>query len=400
MSLRLVPTLVALVLTSALPAAFQKSKAPRNAPENCPWCHNDPALMKAAGIANHGGFVFGAKDTAWADHFFGGKDVYWIESAHFRLGLCLTTQKVDPDESKKVRAELAELALVLPDVDPKTRVLEPFMRAHLYALRVEKLWKRFLEVMQVTDAMFPDGRAPWLFGTPYYGEGPYIGMKDKYEALVLPTASDQVSFLKEQFGLSIKRTQRWHMVDRGALIVVTNVEENELYNDQKIHGHLVFNLAINLVDGFKHYSYDTPFWLCEGIGHLLERELNPRFNTYDASEGSLGVKVNKENWDSEVKQLITSGKAPRMAEMIGLRTYAEFEMRHHYACWSMVKFMTTTNPKAFGCLNDKIHGRKGPDGGPDSEDIPGAHRQAFTDCFGMSYAEFDEAWRAWAMLQE
>jgi hypothetical protein len=388
------------VATLSAPASAQKAKPPRNDPSNCPWCHGDPALMKAAGIASHGGFQFGAQDTAWADKFFGGKDIYWIESAHFELGMIVGPQKVDPGEAKKIRAELTELAEFLPDVDPKTRFLEPFMRVHLYALRVEKLWARFQEVMQVTDASFPDGRSAWLLGTPYWGEGPFLGQTGKFELLVLPTASDQVSFLMKQFGLSIKRTQRWNVIDRGSLIVVTNLDENDLHTDQQLHGHVVFNLAINLLDGFKHYSYDTPFWLCEGIGHFMEREINPRFNTYDASEGSIGVKVNKENWDAEVKQLIVAGKVPRLAEMTALKTYAEFELRHHYACWSMTKFMIQTNPKGYACLNDKLHGRKRPkDGMPDSENIPDVQRQGFAECFNLSYPQFDEAWRAWAMGQ-
>jgi hypothetical protein len=86
--------------------------------------------------------------------------------------------------------------------------------------------------------------------------------------------------------------------------------------------------------------------------------------------------------------------------MVALRTYAEFELRHHYASWSMIKFMATVHPAAFGCLNQRLHGRKTSDGYPDSSDIPGVHRTAISECFGMSYPQFDDAWRAWALLQE
>lgn len=410
MILRLSLTLLALFPAPLSLSAEQKKGEPRNAPENCPWCHNDPTLMRAAGIVSHGGFEFGAKDASAAadshaydthgvDKFFGGKDIYWIESAHYELGLCLGVHKVSPDESKRVRAELAELAQVLPDVDPKTRVLEPFMRTHLYALRVEKMWKRFLELLQVKETDFPDGRSVWLLGTPYSGEGPYVGERGKFELLVLPTAADQVGYLQQQFGLAVKRTQRWNVIDRDSLIVITNLSENELHEDQQIHGHIVFNLSINMIDAYKHYSYDTPCWLREGIGHFMEREINPRFNTFDASEGSNGVRVNKENWDTEVKQLIASGKAPRVAELSALRTYAEFEQRHHYACWSMTKFMVATNPAGYGCLNARLHGRKKPDGTPDPLDLLTVQRDAFQECLGMGYADFDQAWAAWAITQ-
>ena len=252
--------------------------------------------------------------------------------------------------------------------------------------------------MRVHESDFPDGRGVWLLGTPYWGEGP-VGQKGKFELLVLPTAADQVTFLQQQFGLTMKRTQRWNVVDRSALIVVTNLTENQLYTDEQIHGHVVFNLAIQLLDGFKYYAYDTPCWLREGLGHLMEREINPKFNTYDSSEGSLGVQVNKENWDAEVKALIVAGKAPRLAELTAPKTYAGFDRAAHYASWSMTKFMVTTNPEGYGCLNKMIHGRKRPDGQADAEEQNTVQRDAISQCLGMSYPQFDEAWRAWALAQ-
>lgn len=387
------------LLLSGLPLAAQKERRPANAPENCSWCEGDPERMKAAGIVSHGGFKFCATDTAGVDQHFGGKEIYWIESEHLRIGLCLGPHKVGPDESKKVRAELTELSEKLPKVDPKTKNLDPFMRTHLYAHRLEKAYARFMELMRVKPSDFPDGRGVWLLGTPYFGEGPYLGQKEKFEVLVLPTAADQVGFLLPQFGLSVKRTQRWNIIARDCLVVVTNLAENELRNDQQLHGHLVFNLAINFQDGFKHYSYETPCWIREGLAHYMEREIDPKFNTFDSSEGGQAVKVNKENWDGEVKQLIASGKAPRVAELTALKTYAEFELRHHYGCWSMTRFMIETNPEGYACLQSKLHGRKKPDGSPDAEDMPAAQREAFQECFGMGYAQFDAAWQAWAAAQ-
>ena len=390
--------LAALLLLAAAPAA-QKEKRPPNAPENCTWCEGEPERMGPAGIVNHGGFKFCETDTVGADKHFGGKDIYWIESEHLRIGLCLPAQKVGPDEAKKVRAELTELSETLPRVDPKEKVLDPFMRTHLYAYRLEKAYARFQELMRVKPSDFPDGRGVWLLGTPYFGEGPYLGEKDKFEVLVLPTASDQVGFMLPQFGLAIKRTQRWNIIERDCLLVVTNLMENELRNDMQLHGHLVFNLAINFLDAFKHYSYETPCWIREGLAHSMEREIDPKFNTFDSSEGGQSVKVNKENWNAEVKQLIAAGKAPRVAELTALKTYAEFELRHHYGCWSMTRFMLETNPEAYACLNAKLHGRKTPDGQPDSEDMPKVQREAFQECFGMGYAQFDAAWQAWAAVQ-
>jgi len=392
-------TLLLAYLLTAVPLAAQKERRPENAPENCSWCEGDPARMQAAGIVNHGGFKFCSTDTAGVDRHFGGKDIYWIESEHLRIGLCLGPHKVGPDEAKKVRADLTELSAKLPKVDPKTKNLDPFMRAHLYAHRLERAYARFMELMRVEASDFPDGRSVWLLGTPYFGEGPYLGQKEKYEVLVLPTGADQASFMLPQFGLAVKRTQRWNIMERDCLVVVTNLAENELRSDGQLYGHLVFNLAVNFQDGFKHYSYETPVWIREGLAHFMEREIDPKYNTFDSSEGGQSIKVNKENWDAEVKQLIAAGKAPRVAELAALKTYAEFELRHHYACWSMTRFLIETNPEGYAKLQGKLHGRKKPDGTPDSEDMMTVLREAFQECLGMGYAQFDAAWQAWAATQ-
>ena len=370
---------------------------PANAPENCPYCFGDPALMTASGIVSHGGSHFGKTDTGGIDTLLASLDIFWIESAHFVIGLGLAPYKPKQAEKAKIRAELTEIKKTLEEVNPKAKVIDPWLRAHLYALRMERAWDRWLEIMQVRPEDFPEDGSRWMIGTEYWGEGPYVGQAAKYEILVLPTAQHQVAFLRNQFGLNHPITQRWNILDRGALTVTTNLIENDLRNDGALHGHLVFNTAINMLDGYKNYSYDTPRWISEGLGHFSEREINPRFNSFDASEGFGGINRNESNWVGPVRKLVQSDKAPRLAEMVGLRTYAEFKLKHHYTCWSMTAFMISEMPDAYACLNGELHGIKAADGQPDGSNMREKHRRLFRECFAMNYIEFDTAWRKWVL---
>ena len=394
----LLPTLflgACLLLASSAQAQKKKKDGPLNAPENCPYCFNDPALMQAAGLVSHGGVPFAKLDTKGVEELLPTLDIYWIESQHFVIGIALATYKPKQSERKKIRAELTEMSEALEEINPKAKLIDPWLRAHLYAYRMEKVWDRWLEIMQVEDGNFPNQGSRWVLGTEYWGEGPYVGQASKFEILVLPTAESQVSFLRDQYGLNHRLTQRWNILDRGALTITTNLVENDLRRDGALHGHMAFNVAINMLDGYKNYSYDTPRWLSEGLAHFVEREIDPRFNSFDASEGFGGITQSKSDWKTAVRKLVQSGEAPRLAEMVALRTYAEFELKHHYTCWSMTAFMIEELPEKYACLNGGLHGIKGPDGRPDGTKMLDKHRRLFKECFGMSYAQFDTAWRQW-----
>ena len=272
-------------------------------------------------------------------------------------------------------------------------------RLHLYGQRSEETWDIYLDILRVEEEVFPDGSSPWIIGTPYWGEGPYLGQKGKYEVLMLPTPGTQVAYLKKEFGLSVEKTQKWNIVERDTLFLITNLLENNLKNDGALHGHLAFNLVHNFVDGYKHYSYDTPLWLKEGLAHHVERRLNPRYNSFSFAEGSVADVVNKSDWEAEAKKLIQSGKAPRLANLVNLRSFADFDDKDHIACWSMVTFLQEQHPEGLACVNDRLHGIKDAEGLPDGSNLLDKHRAAFTECLGMSYPAFDLAWREWAMQE-
>lgn len=382
-------TLVALL---ACVAAFAQRP---NDPTTCPYCHNDPAIMAKAGIVSHGGFKFGATDTAKIDELLATCDIRWIETKHFQIGTALGVQKVKDEESKKIFAELSRLAEGMPEVNPKVKVLDPWLRSHLYAQRCEDVWKRFIEILQIDETKFPDGKKMWDMRGTYMGEGPYIGMKDKYEVLSVPSEAAATSFLQAQFGLLTKLSQRWNVIDRDTLILVVHQAQGGLREDGALHGHIAFNITINLLDGYKHYTYETPIWIREGLAHFIEREINPKFNTFDSSEGAVAAMTSKQKWEPEVRKLVAAGTAIRMAELLTLKDYAGLKLEHHFTTWSMVDYLIKTNPTGFAKFNEKLHGITNSKGIGDGSNLLDVHRKAFQEFFGMGYAEFDAAWAKW-----
>jgi hypothetical protein len=385
--------MLALAASLALAAG---GRAQDEAEPRCEYCLEDPALMAAAGVVSHGGFEFGTGTTDDVEGLLSMADLVWIETEHFELGFGLGPYKVKQDEKNKIREELGRLQLALPEVDVRVKQNDPWLRAHLYAQRLEEVYDHFQRLMQVKDSDFPKSETVWNRTTPYMGVGPYLGQVGKYEVLILPSQAASMLYLEKQFGLLIKRTQRWNLIDRDTISATIHVDQGNLRSDAPLHGHVAFNVAINLLDGYKHYNYDIPVWLREGLAHYMERWISPKHNTFDSSEGSVADTGSKSDWGKEVVSLIREEEAPRLAELMALRTYAELEKRHHYVTWSLVQWMVDTKPGSLACLAGALKAQIDEAGYPDGSDMPTAHREAVQKCLGMNYLQLDAAWREWA----
>ncbi len=386
-----------LALTAAL--ASVSFGSPGEDPSVDPYTRGEPEWMAAAGIVSYGPFEFSTADTEDVSNQLSFVDLVWMESEHFELGFGLGPYKVKQKEKKKIRAELTRLAEKLPSVDPKAKVLDPWLRAHLFIQRMEDAYDEFLALARVDDSAFPDGKTPYVLGQakPYMGEGPYLGQKGKFEVLLLPSEAAHVAFLRHYHGLTIKRTQRWNVIERDTLSVTIHTDQGRLRDDPALHGHVVFNLAHVFLDAYKHYSYDTPLWLHEGLAHYMERRVNPFDNTFDGGEGAIPQMTRKSDWTGEVRKLVSAGKAPRLAEMVRFTNYGEFELEHHYTTWSMVTFLVEQHPDSFARLLATLKGRLTPEGLPDGANLVDVQRDFFRDELGMSFAQFDAAWAAWVL---
>lgn len=390
-----------LVWCAAAPTADAQRRRnkdlPANDPSLCPHTGGDAALLQAAGIVSLGGFEFATTDTKAIDAAFPLLDIRWAETEHFQIGFAGGECTVRNDERAKIEAELNELRAVWPDVPKRPRTLDPWLRTYLFAQRLEKHYQRMLEVLAVTPEMFPDGSKPWDMTGSYMGEGPFLGQKGKYELLVLPTAIANKAFLSAHFGLQTQLTQRWNVKERDTLILTVPVDQGVLSRDTALHCHVVFNMTTNLLDGYKHYSYELPVWLREGLAHVMEREVDPRYNSFTFSEGAGGERVTKSDWLAEVRKLVRGDEAPRMAELINISAYGDLMARHHLASWSMTDFLLREHAAAYAKLLATLKGRVNTEGMTDASNLRDVHRDAFRDLLGMSYAAFDAAWGAWVL---
>lgn len=379
---------------------IDKSKPPGH-PANDPYTRGgDPEFMKAAGYVSMGGFEFGPEPdtTVEVDKTLGYIDIRWIETEHFELGIALPQVKVTQSERDKVRAELTEMQEYFGDaIAPRTRVLDPWLRAHMYAKRVEEHYETIQAMLGVTDDDFKDNRPVWNQVNKYMGTGPYLGQIGKYEVLLLPGEGPAKTYLRDRLGLTTHLSQRWNVIPRDTQMTIIHTDQGKLRVDESLHGHLIFNLTHNLILGYKHYSYDMPVWVMEGAAHWYERQLNPKFNSFDGSEGAAPDISSKAKWAPEVKKIVNNGDVPSFPALIGRRTFAELNLDDHFATWSIFDYLIQVHPDFLKVYFDAVSGIKNAEGYDDYGALPDTQRSAFKETLGMTYGKFEAAWKEWVL---
>lgn len=400
-------TALLLALAAAAPAAAQtKDKLPKWKID--PYTKNDPEAMKKAGYVSFGPFDVGnigdnPTSTTQIEEKLPYIRILWIETKHFRLGCELPqwTLPMDMATRRKIRAELEELAEKLPRIKPKTRRLDPWLRAHLYAHRLEKLYSEIQELFGVTDADFPqDPTKPIVRheGARYMGHGPYLGMKSKYCVLLFEKMESHRTYLATFIGRNTKFPQRWHFKESSTMMLsnATDLNEGKNKHDTALHCSVAFNVSQLLLSGFRYYSYDLPVWIREGFAHYWCRRVDEKWPSYDQQEGGIAEMKSTWKWAPYVRNLVvTNGKFEPFAEVMKWRDFGEFRFNDHAATWSRMDWLISQGPEKFRKFLFAVKGRVDENWYPDQTDLVGAVREALKDAYGLNPLNFDDRWGEW-----
>ncbi len=371
-----------------------------------PYTKNDPEAMKKAGYVSFGPFKFGniadkPVDSTQIDATLEFIRIRWVETAHFRIGLELPRWPVplDPETRAKIRGELQELKKVLPSVNPKTRELDEWLRVHLVAFRLEKQYAETQKLFGVTDADFPADESQVVRSETarYMGQGPYLGMRDKYLVFVTDKAGPYTTYAKRYLGRDTKLPQRWHFKETSSLIIAFATESDEFprKHDTALHCAIAFNVAHNLLDGFRHYSYDLPVWIREAFAHWHSYRISGDWPSFDQNEGALADMKTISRWEPYCRNLIATGKVTPFPEVVGWRDFGNIKFNDHVAIWSRLDWMLSQGPEKWQKFLFHVKGRVDKQWNADQSDLVGAMREALQRAYGVSILDFDTKWAEW-----
>ncbi|MCE9596219.1 MAG: hypothetical protein K8S98_18670 [Planctomycetes bacterium] len=358
----------------------------------CPYCKNDPSSMQACGLVTHAPTTIGLGTPAeFAAKLVGPKWIF-AETAHLRIAFAPGASSVDQADRKSIDAELDLLRKVLPTVPSKPKRLDPYLRLHLIALRSEKLYARVQTILRVTDADFPEKREA---GKPYMGNGKFLGEKDKFELVIHATNATHKLFTRELAGIEVTDSFRWHVPDVHKMLVSIPAEDPFLKSDRWLFTRIAHNLAHLFFCAYKHFSFEPPPWLDEGLALVLEKEIEIDAQTLEREEGGIPRDYTSPDPWSAVRKLALSGKSNGLADLMYAKNHAELTPERALIAWSMVRFLIDEKGEEFAGFVADVKGQLDAAGLPTGANLVDLQREKLRERFRWTPQQFDEAWKAW-----
>lgn len=366
-----------------------------------PYTRNDPEAMTRAGYVSFGPFPWGDKhDTTLIEQTLGKVKLRFVETAHFKMGISLPPYPVptDPKVKRKIRGELERLKEKLPRVNIKTRVLDEWLRLHLFAQRLEDIYKEFSDRLGVTDESFPAKKGTFLGGR-YMGEGPYLGEPEKYTVLLFRKEGDHMRYLTNFVGTVQRFPKRHNFKVTGSLLFVTaeDLEGGRCRNDTAMHCQVVWNVVHNLIDGYRFYSHDLPVWWKEGMAHYFGRRVSPKWNNFDQNESSKADMRKLWKWKPAVRRLVVTNKFTPASVMLSWRDYGQIKFNDHLVCWSKVEYLMGLGDEQFQTFMNTVKGIVDPSGRVVGKRILEYQRNAMKKAWKLNALTFDLKWKEYVL---
>jgi hypothetical protein len=370
-------------------------------PKIDPYTKSSPETIKKAGYASLGPFRFGDDHTTdQVESTLGGIPLIWVETAHFKLGSGLPEYAGPADKRERARleSELARLAERLPDVKVKTRKLDPWLRLHLFAQRLEDLYADFLRAFDLEESDFPTAPpGADVTGSAYMGAGPYLGMGSKFTVLVLDRKSSLGRYSNIYLGRQIDHPSRWHFDRTDSFLYLTAAEylEGDYVNDSALACDVIAGVAQNLVAGFRGYRVLVPFAVGEGLAHWFSRRFDPRYHLFSGTDPARVRTKDEWNWAPSVRARAEHNYYPSTHDMLGWQDADALEWADHLVLWSRMDYLFAREDGAAGRFLRLL--KDPPAGELTGEQLVERARASLAAATGVELARFDELWDEWVL---
>lgn len=333
---------------------------------------------------------------------FGSLPVLWVETAHFELGSTLGTYRcpTDDHEQQKLRDELGRLAKKLPRVRRDSTKLDPWLRLHLYAQRLEEQYADFEARFGVRDEDFASKVIPDATTPVSMGPGPFLGQEMKFTVL-LTSKSSQVARFAKRWLASDEKSYYRGLLPGGSWFFGTSAQTAKALGtdlDSALHALVAGELTYNLCDGFRGARYERPLWFKHGLGLYYARNIDERWCIH-VLRNSTENEDDSWRWEPRIHGLVSNSYVTKWDEMLEWQDHAKLEPQQHMTAWSRVAWLMSLEKADLHAfimaMSEPVISHVF-----DAErplNLLEQQKKALHAAFGKTPAELDEAWRKWVL---
>jgi len=391
---------VALLVCAAAPARAWQSTASEDREEVFekvdPYTRGDAKALEKLGYVQYGPFVlFDKVRTEEVEEALGKVQLLWLETAHFKIGsnLRLYRQVGDVKEDDKLEAELKRLKTRLPYFArlPKNK-LDPWVRLHLFAQRLEDQYADFQRRFGLTDG--PLDAAPGKEGFRP-GEGPLLGMQQKFVVLLTEKKSGSARFLKQFLNTETDHWQRWRTKDGAALLAISSegLKDLNFTRESDLHATVASEMAMNFVECLGRGGVHPPQWFRAGLAHVYSRQVDERCSVSAVGTSSARDDEHSYNWPPRVYGLVFNKVAKPWPEMALQTKWEDLKAQGHLTAWSRVSWLLARKDTDLNALILGLTAPLGPGGDAERQEA------ALKAATGRTTAEIDAEWRKFVLRE-
>jgi hypothetical protein len=364
-----------------------------------PYTKGDPAALERLGIVRTGAMPWTeTHNSEGVRSALGGIPVLFLETAHFRIASTLESYrpKGDTIEKAALEAEFAAMKKRLRGFKAPAK-LDPWLRAHLYAQRCEKLYADFSSAFGIKEEDFLGLEAKAKEGRPM-GQGPYLGQKNKFTLLITESASAMARYLRAHFQVEPEYSYRAKWPD-GYILAINweSFEQNGRDLDICLHTAVIGALAQNLLDGYRDSHQAPPNWLRYGVAHWFARKVDERWNQWNAG-GTGDLEADKLYiWEPRVYGLVKNEACTKWRDMMAWKGYEDIQPREHMIAWAAVDWILSARADTARALLFEL-AEPIPDYGPERPaKLLAQQERAFTKVWNQTPEELAKAFATWVL---
>ena len=396
-SRRLLTILCTLLGLAALPA--QRNKAERWRED--PYTKGADSALQKLDYKNLGPFPWGDDhDSSRIEQALGkASRIRWIETEHFRIGSTLPAWKrvrkgkLAKHRRANLNAELERLRARLPKLKKRVKTLDPWLRVHLFAQRLEELHAKIENRIAKAPKPAP---APAHFKQ-------IEGFPAKFLVLIFARKTELERYLSVFLNDTTKHPKRHIFQKSGSPLFATAVEAYPtLFDDSALHAHVVFHVVHNLVDAYRGNYYRIPVWFPEGLAHYYSRGIDNGASNWSVQPRSEGdMREQKKSWSQLERSLAKAKTFTPFGDVITWTSFDKMRFKDHLACWSRVRYLMTLNEAGLGTFLNGLKGQRDARGatirGPE---VLTRQANALEAAWKANGQSLDDAWQAWVLAQK